>query len=183
MSKNMLGTQKEVSKTLSDLMSKLGSDNGDEWLVALKRFLRKEDAWSVAPDFIDCDADPYIPDGWKVVQHRKDGKFAVVDSKKIQLYLADGQMNVKSIIGNKLHEALQDKAILNANVLDFLLKYRALIPEDWKGKKIFFWGTIYRCTGGGRCVRCLDWSSAPVWYSHYLNDEWFSHYPAALAPV
>ena len=45
MSDNMLGVR-EVSGVVTDLLEKLGGENGKEWLVETKRFLRKEPCWS-----------------------------------------------------------------------------------------------------------------------------------------
>jgi len=47
---------------------------------------------------------------------------------------------------------------MNANVLDYLLAHPELIPEDWKNKYVFFWGTIYRYSSGGlRSLPLLEW--------------------------
>lgn len=52
---------------------------------------------------------------------------------------------------------LEDQPVLNANVLDFLREHPELIPDEWKGKFTFFWGTIYRHRDGDLYVRCLYW--------------------------
>lgn len=44
MSKDMLGIA-EVKGVIADLLEKLGGPNGEEWLSASKRFLRKEELW------------------------------------------------------------------------------------------------------------------------------------------
>ena len=54
---------------------------------------------------IDCDANPFVPDGWKVEEHQKGGQL-VWDASKVQLYLSDGQKNGKVIEGNKLRKEL-----------------------------------------------------------------------------
>jgi hypothetical protein len=41
---DMLGV-KDVAGSLSDLLAKLGEPNGNQWLVALNKFLRKEDPY------------------------------------------------------------------------------------------------------------------------------------------
>ena len=52
MSANMLGEAlRTVCGPLGDLNQKLASPNGEEWLIALKRFLRKENPWDGKPDF------------------------------------------------------------------------------------------------------------------------------------
>ncbi|MDE2001222.1 MAG: hypothetical protein KGI60_01480, partial [Patescibacteria group bacterium] len=92
---------------------------------------------------IDCDADPFVPNGWLVEKHQKGGSFKW-DAAQVKLYLSNQQRNDKAIEGNKLRRELVDKPVLNANVLDYLLANPHLIPEEWKGKAVFFWGTIYR---------------------------------------
>lgn len=81
------------------------------------------------PDVIDCDADPYVPDGWKVEEHQKGGQFKW-DASQMQLFLAEGQKNGKRIEGNKLRKELASQPVLNANVLDYMLAHPHLIPEE-----------------------------------------------------
>lgn len=94
---------------------------------------------------VDLDATPLIPKGWTVESHQQGGQFAF-DGVQLNLYLAAGQTNGKYIFGfgNKLRQELAKQPVLNANVLDFLLANSHLIPEEWKGKAVFFWGTVYR---------------------------------------
>lgn len=131
---------------------------------------------------IDCDADPYLPDGWTVEAHQKGGQF-VWDASKVSLYLSDGQKDGKVIEGNKLRKELKALSIpvLNANVLDYLRINQHLIPEEWKYKAVFFWGTIYRHRGGNLFVRCLCWSGSRwFWGSRWLNNGWDGIDPAAV---
>ncbi|MFH0912563.1 MAG: hypothetical protein V1807_02825 [Patescibacteria group bacterium] len=130
---------------------------------------------------IDCDADPFLPTGWKVEQHNKGGQFAL-DTSKIHFYLSKGQKNGKTIGGNKLRKELQNKPVLNANVLDWLLDHPEFIPEEWKSKYVFFWGTIYRSAGGHLVVRSLHWHGTRWdWNYDYPDDDWYGFYPAALS--
>ena len=134
---------------------------------------------------IDCDAEPFIPDGWGKVEHQKGGiiKF---DASKVELYLSKKQKN-GSVEGNKLREELKNKKVLNANVLDYLLKNPHLISEEWKKdgkgntKYIFFWGTIYRDAGGNIYVRCLCWGGGQ-WQSDFgwLDGGFSASRPSAL---
>jgi len=134
---------------------------------------------------IDCDADPFIPEGWKKVEHKKMGQIEW-DPKKVQLYLSKRQKG-GWIEGNDLRKELADKPVLNANVLDYLLAHKELIPEEWKKDKngyirfIFFWGTVYRSFGGRLVVRYLYFSGGGWnWYYNWLGDGWFDNIPAAL---
>lgn len=129
---------------------------------------------------IDCDADPFVPDGWKVIEHKKGGHLKW-DPAKISLYLPEKQRDGKVIEGNKLRKELEKMPVINANVLDYLLANPHLIPEEWKGKYVFFWGTIYRFSDGDLCVRYLYWlGDGWYWIFLWLGFGWHSHDPAAL---
>lgn len=134
---------------------------------------------------IDCDADPFVPEGWRVEKHQKGGSLAW-NSSAVALYLSDSQRKGR-IEGNKLRTELADKLVLNANVLDWLLANKHLISESWKkdewGKicHIFFWATIYRASGGGLYVRCLCFGDGPWFWSYRrLDSGWSDDDPAAL---
>lgn len=142
------------------------------------------------PDhIIDCDAIPSIPDGWSILPddeqlpNRVRGAFIWnKESQKDALHLDKGQKNGKWIEGNKLRKALAKQSVLNANVLDYLLANPHLIPEEWKGKAIFFWGTIYRGRDGRLCVRCLVWGGDGWgWGAHWLDGGWGDGAPAAVS--
>lgn len=134
----------------------------------------------ITGDVIDCDADPFVPDGWSVESHKKHGMM-VWNSNAIMLHL-EKEQNTSSLNGNKLRKRIEKLPALNANVLDYLLKHPDLIPESWKGKYVFFWGTIYRNSGGLLCVRCLRWNGGKWrWRFYWLVFDWRSGHPAALA--
>ena len=115
-----------------------------------------EDRSSKSSHLINLDADPFIPDGWYVEEHQKGGQFKW-DASKVRLYLSEPQKRGRSIEGNKLRNTLKHQLVLNANVLDYLLKHPHLIPEEWNSKYVFFWGTIYRDSDGYLDVRHLYW--------------------------
>jgi len=135
---------------------------------------------------IDCDADPYIPEGWKVEEHRKGG-MVKFNPTRIEFFLSKQQRKGKVIVGNELRKELADKPVLNANVLDWLLKHPHLIPEEWKRDEngntryIFFWGTIYRDPDGDLGVRDLYWRDDRwCWGCSWLGSGWVGGYPAAV---
>ncbi|MBU6388623.1 hypothetical protein KGQ72_01995 [Patescibacteria group bacterium] len=130
---------------------------------------------------INCDATPFVPDGWEVIEHQKDGQFQWnKDAQKDALFLSSAQKKGNTE-GNKLRKELADKPVLNACVLDYLLAHPHLIPEEWKGKAIFFWGTIYRDSVGNLCVRYLYWlGDGWDWFDSWLGDDWSDDSPAAL---
>lgn len=129
---------------------------------------------------IDCDAAPFVPDGWKVEEHIKGGEFEW-NPEAISLYLSDKQQGSGWVEGNKLRKELTGMPVLNANVLDYLLAHPNLIPDEWKGKYVFFWGTIYRRSDGSLYVRYLNWYGVS-WDrdSRWLDFDWYAHDPAAV---
>jgi hypothetical protein len=129
---------------------------------------------------IDLDANPFVPDGWEVEEHKKGGQFEW-NVTKINLFLSINQQGGKTIKGHKLRKELKSKAPFNANMLDFLLAHPHLIPEEWKGKCVYFWGTIYRDSDGDPCVRYLYWDDGQWdWDWGCLDDGWSSSSPAAV---
>lgn len=141
---------------------------------------------NIVKHIIDCDADPFIPDGWSVEEHKKSGQLEF-NPEKFEFYLSKNQQKGKSTEGNKLYKELKSKLVLNANVLDYLIKNPQLIPEDWKKDEdgntryIFFWGTIYRHSDGDLYVRCLGWRGGRwSWGGRWLDRGWCSDDPALL---
>ena len=131
---------------------------------------------------IDLDADPFVPNGWSVPEgfHRKGGQFKW-DVSQVVLYLSKGQQFGKWIDGNKLRNELKGKPVYNANVLDYLLANPDLIPEEWKSKHVFFWGTVYCYSDGFLCVRYLYWYGDRWYWSYYwLDYDWHGNSPAAV---
>ena len=130
---------------------------------------------------VDLDAAPFTPAGWTVVEHRKGGTLDLATAK-IGLYIGD-----PSMCSFDLYKDLADKPVLNANVLDFLLRKenQHLIPEDWKGKEVFFWGTMYRSRDNFWFVRCLYWNGrAWGWHkNNWLSYNWYCGHPAAVASI
>lgn len=121
----------------------------------------------------------FIPNGWTVVEHKNDLSTDLT-KVRVSLYLSESQKN-GVITGYELRKELADKPVLNANALEFLLANPHLIPEDWKSKYVFFWGTIYRDGDGSLCVRCLSWVGGRwVWGCRWLDNQWYSDYPAAV---
>jgi len=133
---------------------------------------------------IDCDARPFVPDGLSFKEADQlpgtvGGKL-LWDKAKSALFLAETQEK-GMVSGHALLKELKDKPVFKANVLDYLRAHPELIPEDWKGKAVFFWGTIYRNRGGYLCVRYLyrdggRWG----WHCLWLDGGWSSDDPAAV---
>ncbi len=135
---------------------------------------------------INCDAKPFILSGSSIapdeeqLPNRVKGSFKW-SSDQMKLYQSEPQRQGKGINGYELKKKLMDKEVLPANVLDYLLAHPHLIPEEWKGKYVFFWGTIYRDSSGGPCVRYLYWDGDRCdWGYGWLYFGWHGGLPAAL---
>jgi len=121
---------------------------------------------------------PKIIDGLEIKEHKSLGK---VDLSKMKLFLS-GEQRAGYIDGNKLKKLLAGKKALNANVLDYLLAHPKLIPQEWEGKAVLFWGTIYRHSDGYLYVRYLYWDGAKwSWDYFWLGNNFVADSPAALA--
>ena len=129
---------------------------------------------------INLDEGPHVPNDWKVEKHIRDGQFEW-DPLKVALYLSESQQDGKGIRGDELQKELMDKPVFNANLLDYLLVHPELIPEEWKGKLVFFWGTIYRHVDGYLRVRCLRWfDDGWHWHFSWLDHDFHGSDPAAV---
>ncbi len=133
-----------------------------------------------SPNTIDCDREPTVKN-MVVVSHRKGGRFAW-DPERVGLFLSAGQKSGQ-VTGRQLLPDLEEQQVLNACVLDYLLANPELIPEDWKDKYVYFWGTIYRgaLTVKYQFVRCLRWDQNKWVYDFdNLDAVWCSECPAAI---
>jgi hypothetical protein len=112
---------------------------------------------------IDLDTRPFCPSTYTINEHRKGGTFCW-DPTKVRLFKPKSNGEVMGSVD--LYKYLADKPVFNACLLDYLLIHRHLIPEEWKDKRVFFWGTIYRSGGLNLYVR----------YLCCLNGQWQSGY-------
>lgn len=124
---------------------------------------------------------PKLPfENWKIESHTPVGK---INLEKLILHLEPEQEN-GYLKGEVLRERLKDKHCLDGAVLDYLLAHTELIPESWKGKYVYFWGTIYRDSGGDLYVRYLYWVGGRWdWDYYWLDLVWRSDNPAAVSQV
>ena len=172
---NQLGDALEAAEYTPDDVTKFRSSQS---LADFKLVLLGRATIQAIEHLIDCDADPFVPSGWTVESHQQGGQL-VFDHAKVTLYLSNKQQNGGYITGYDLRKELRSKPVLNANILDYLLKNSHLIPEEWKGKYIFFWGTIYRGSDGDLCVRYLCFSVGRWgWGCRWLDCRWNDDDPA-----
>ena len=122
---------------------------------------------------------PFIPDRYSLEENIDLG---IIDwnPKKVSLYLSEKQ-KTGYISGEELREELKDKKPLNSAVLKFLLDNPKEIPEEWKGKYVYFFGTILRGPGGLRRVLFLYWyGDGWRWCYDWLGDDWRANHPSAV---
>ena len=125
---------------------------------------------------INSTKQPLIPEGWKIESH--DTALGKIDLKDCTLYLSEKQKN-GYIKGIELQKELKNP--LNATVLDYLLEHQELIPEEWNGKYVYFWGTVYRNPDDDLCVRCLSFDEGRWdWDYGWLGDDWYRSGPAVV---
>jgi len=134
-----------------------------------------------APPFDGAQVDSVIGtgprSGWVRVERK--GKDFYVNNKKVVLFLSELQQNGKNIGGYELKEKLTVLPVLHPNILDALLDHLHLIPEDWKGKLIYFWAVVFRIRGSA-CVCCLHWDNGRWNRSYFwLTYDWREFSPAA----
>ncbi len=160
-----------------------GYPHDPQSLVAgLQKLIDGNFGTNISCSSVDLSSAPFIPDGWSVEEHQKGGQF-VWDPTKVRLHLDEGQTDRRYVEGHKLRKLISKKNPYNANLLDFLLKNgnQHLIPEEWKGKAVFFWGTIYRNSDGNLYVRYLYWRSRRWYWDYYwLDDVWDDVCPALV---
>lgn len=143
--------------------------------------------------YINFNAPAHIPRGydWEVREEdqlpgRVVGQWTW-DPNQVTLYLSDRQQSYgyyDAIRGSELKTELQERGIpvFGAQLLDYLLEYPQLIPEEWKDEYIFFWGTIYRANNNILYVRylCRNGGSSWFWCCGELVEYWDRNDPALV---
>jgi hypothetical protein len=142
--------------------------------------LKVKDNAVASKHIINCDIKPSTSGNYQVMEHRQNGQWEW-NSDNVFLYAIDADIMVE---GHDLYDDLINKPCLNACVLDYLLIHPKLIPQDWKGISIDFWGTIYENEQKKFFVRRLfcflgNWKDKYI----YLGDKWDSCKPIALMRV
>ena len=174
-------TARKAGWTIEDFVRLAQSETVSKDVLAV---IRGNAEIQILTHIIDCSVQPMIPEGWSIheedqIASRFQGEL-IWDAAKIGLHLDEAQTK-GSIVGDDLLKKLDGQPVLPVNVGDYLLNHPALIPLDWKGKAIFFWGTVYRGSDGHLFVRCLSWADRRwLWSSYWLGYGWFGQRPAAV---
>lgn len=127
--------------------------------------------------------------GWVRVEKRVDG-LLYVGGRKVILWVSEQVKSGKDVTGYDLQRELLGKPVLHPNILDALLAYPQLIPEEWKKKGkggytcyIFFWGVEFFRHIDNLYVRQLFHDGGGKWDSvtkGLCDGLCFDHYPVAL---
>lgn len=150
--------------TVESLLNLLEQTGGSTVLPEeMVQQLQRPETPAVMDLTIDCDAEPAAPPRFKIFAHKSDGQL-VWDPTKVELYLipgqqksANGSWQTEKAINIYLALEFDNKKILNATVLDWLLTHPDQIPATWKGQKVNFWGTVYSDIADNRYIRYLSW--------------------------
>jgi hypothetical protein len=146
------------------------------------------DVMTATTHTVNADATPRPPSGWTIESHRGMGETRLelrdgcllANSCEVTRFVSERQ-KTGSIRGYDLATELVGRPVLNATVLDCLIAHQDLIPEDWKTGATYFWGTIFRDSGGRDHVRCLYWRD-DRWdsFDYWLDNHWLSREAAAV---
>lgn len=110
---------------------------------------------------------------WRTVEH-VENELNKFDPKKISLYTFENSDKTK-FKGLDLKAKFSNLPVANAEVLEYLLANQESIPEDWKGKNIVFWGTIYKDVDDQSFARFLYWDGSKWQAGHTcLNFDGFN---------
>lgn len=128
---------------------------------------------------IDTDADPWVPGGLVIEEHRKSGLLDL-DRVDLKLVLIESQKD-RLVGGCEVREGLKSRSMLNATVLDYFLCHPRLVPETWRHEAVFFWGTVYRDAFQRFCVRYLFLDGDRARTDFYHQDRsWYPTDPAVV---
>ncbi len=162
---------------------------GNTKALKLVNYVRRGYPDIIVPSSI-IQAEPFDPvaflrQGWSIEREEQDERslaLTEVDLSKVKLktYLRKGEVSITG--EEKLNRAKASGDIrLDARFFMALWNNKKLIPESWKGKTIYFDGTILRSPSGGRCVLCLYWLDDQWDWSYYwLEDGWHADEPSAV---
>lgn len=155
-----------LNAMLKKMMEQTGEEDPKE---AIRQFNAGEWLLSEAVETIDCNADPFLPGNMLIEEHRRDGIIKWIRRKQEDsLFLSRSQVGGIKITGHVLRQELINEPVQNACVADYLLENRQFIPRGWKGKSVFFWGTIFRRKDNGRLSVRYITDGNGTWSGYYL---------------
>ena len=125
--------------------------------------------------------DELAPDSVFTVEEHKKGGGLLWKPELVELHSLYGQ-KTEVVTGDDYRKEYTGKHTFNACLLEYLLAHSYLIPELWKGLRIFFWGTINRDPlNGNLYVRFLLWEDDKWQFRyHWLKNRMATSDVAAL---
>ncbi len=184
------GVLAEVAGPLKDFAEKLGGENGEQWLSAFKRFLRKEEAWPKFPIWktIELGTGPKTVDdfrkaikdnGIKISSYADDilGKIAIKKGKtELDLVvLTTAQLTGKEE-GGTTAEVFAGAARLGLEKCPAEVgpRLRLKYPDQLNGEWLIIGMEPILDSGGGPCVFCLGRTESDLWlYGYWANPDRF----------
>jgi len=114
---------------------------------------------------IDCNAELFIPEDMIIRPEDQLPNCVTglldLTPEKIRLYFPKTHGRASFFQEDKILAHLKNKLVLNANVLDYLLKHPQLIPKECGSIFTLFWGTIYRQPSSGYLYVRYLWKNSP----------------------
>lgn len=155
-------------------------------LIKIRGVVRRELVIKHKEYTVDFDVEPSVPAGWRVLPDNKQLKNRIrgkleFDLAKVKLHL-DSSQEKGLPEGNELRKKLEGVPVYGAQLGDFYMTFPYLIPDEWKGKAVLFWGTIYLDHGDRPCVRFLAWFGGRWhWRHRCLCDDFGNSSPAVIS--
>lgn len=179
-----------VRGPLTDLLEKLSGEDGDQWLRALNKMLRRENPWEpkIFPINRDqpFDSEKFLGRGWTINEQDERSLYITqLDLNEVRLehMLRKDEDVIKG--EEKLRRLKEAGHIrLDAGIFQAFRKNQVLIPRSWIGNFVYFDGTILRSPTGNRCVLFLFWRDGQWdWGYFWLEQDWTTGSSSAVLPA
>ena len=130
-------------------------------------------------NFIDTDANPFVPVGLEVVSHQKNGIIEYYKAMVSPVSTLTKDISAKGVI----FDGFENDRLINANVLDWFIGHPNFIPDVLVDKKLLFLGTIYTDKNGIFYARFLEYRGY-TWYQNLCRlgkgDNNYNDYHVAI---
>ena len=130
------------------------------------------------------DPGAFIGEGWSIEeQDDRSLAFTEIDLTKVRLEHMLQPIDQGRVKGEEKLKRLKaaSHVRLDAAVLKAFLINPHLIPDRWKGKRVYFDGTILRSPSVSRYVLCLYWDGSQWdWFYDGLDYYWNDSDPSAV---
>ena len=201
----LLDMTDEVSGKVVDFLERVASWTDGEW-AEFGKFLRKEICWlpvgaELVYQMLTIDRSKpfdtaFIGPNWSIWkgpangnglegEEDQDTRSLVLTEIALGAIILDASFKKSETVTTgeeRLKRLLESGQIrLDAAVFLHLWENKHLIPEKWKGKFVFFDGTILRNPYGDRYALCLYWSGvAWCWGVFWLAHARYATHPSAV---